>query len=147
MRAVTSHGAPKITMNRGEEDYRHKLRAAKQQQHNPYVDGVYDVYADGPGHAISDSRTDYGAPRVMPQTILDGQHSNFEVKDTPGNAPTNLYSKQTGSVELQTSATADPQHDPETFQTNELERRLSLYAKAGSNAGINLNNRSAIYEA
>ena len=144
MNAVTSHGAPKITMDTGEAEYRQKLRSAKRDQANPYVAGVYDVYADGPGHAVSDSRTNYGAPTVMPQTIMEGGHSNFEQKDTPSNAPTNIYTKQTGSQELGTSATSNPNQDPELFETNALERRLAMYAKAGSNANFSLTNRSAI---
>ena len=144
MNAVTSHGAPKITMNSGEQEYRQKLKSAKRSEANPYVSGVYDVFADGPGHAVSDSRTNYGAPTVMPQTILEGGHSNFEQKDTPANAPTNIYTKQTGSQELGTSATANPQEDPELFETQALERRLAMYAKAGGNAYGGLNNRSAV---
>jgi hypothetical protein len=144
MNAVTSHGAPKITMNSGEAEYRQKLRSAKRAQANPYVNGVYDVFADGPGHAVSDSRTNYGAPTVMPQTIMDGGHSNFEQKDAPSNAPTNIYTKQTGSQELGTSATNNPNQDPELFETNALERRLAMYARAGGNANFGLNNRAAI---
>ena len=144
MNAVTSHGAPKITMNSGENEYRQKLKSAKRTQGNPYVDGVYDVFADGPGHAVSDSRTNYGAPTVMPQTIMEGGHSNFEQKDTPSNAPTNIYTKQTGSQELGTSATNNPNQDPELFETNALERRLAMYAKAGGNANYGLNNRAAV---
>ena len=144
MNAVTSHGAPKITMNSGEQEYRQKLKSAKRTGTNPYVDGVYDVFADGPDHAVSDSRTNYGAPTVMPQTVMQGGHSNFEQKDAPANAPTNIYTKQTGSQELGSSATNNPNQDPELFQTDQLERRLALYAKAGGNAGASLNNRAAI---
>ena len=96
MKAVTSHGAPKIAMNSGEQEYRQKLRAAKQSQANPYVSGVHDVYARGPAHAVSDSRTNYGAPTVMPQTILQGDESNFEQKDAPSNAPLNKLCKADG---------------------------------------------------
>ena len=144
MNAVTSHGAPKITLNSGEQDYRQKLRSAKRSQANQYVNGVQDVYADGPGHAVSDSRTNYGAPTVMPQTVMEGHHSNFEQRDAPNNAPTNIYTKQTGSQELGTSATSSPQEDPETFETQALERRLAMYAKAGGNAYGGLNNRAAV---
>ena len=144
MNAVTSHGAPKITMNNGENDYRQKLKSAKRSAVNPYVNGVHDVYADGPDHAVSDSRTNYGAPTVMPQTVMAGHHSNFEQRDTPANAPTNIYTKQTGSHELGTSATSTPQEDPELFETNALERRLAMYAQAGGNAHVSLNNRAAV---
>lgn len=141
-------GTQKIEMNSGEADYRRKLRAAKQNSHNPYIDGVRDVYADGPSHAVSDSRSSLGAPTVMPQTIADGGHSNFEQKDTPQNAPTNIYTKQTGSLELGTSATSDPNKDPELFQTDALEKRLKLYASAGgSNEEVGLNNRETTYQA
>ena len=57
---------------------------------------------------------------------------------------TNIYTKQTGSQELGSSATNNPNQDPELFQTDQLERRLALYAKAGGNAGASLNNRAAI---
>lgn len=40
MNAVTSHGAPKITMNSEERDYQERLRQAKAQgDGNPYVSG------------------------------------------------------------------------------------------------------------
>lgn len=142
MNAVTSHGATPIRMNTGEEAYQQKLKAAKQVKHNAYIDGINDTLRDGPGHVVSDSRTGYGAPRVMEKTIMEGNKSNYEIKDAPGNAPLNNYAKQTGSVELETSATNKPNEDPEDFQTSELDRRLKLYAQAGSNEGISLNNRS-----
>lgn len=144
MNAVTSHGAPKITMNSGEEEYRQKLRSAKQAEANPYVSGVSDVFEEGPDHAVSNSRSRYGAPTVMPQTVMQGRHSNFEQKDAPSNAPKSIYTKQTGSQVLGTSATNNPQQDPERFETNALERRLAMYARAGGNAYGGLNNRSAI---
>ena len=142
MNAVTSHGATPIRMNSGEEAYRQKLKAAKQVKHNAYIDGITDVLKDGPGHIVSDSRTGYGAPRIAEATVREGNKSNYELKDAPGNAPLNNYAKQTGSVELQTSATNKPNEDPEDFQTSELNRRLALYARAGSNEGISLNKRS-----
>ena len=148
MKPVTSHGATPIRMNSGESDYRQKLRAAKAQgKHNPYVMGVTDTYEDGPGHAVSDSRTQYGAPRVMPQTVLQGGHSNFEQKDAPGNAPTENYDHQTGNLSLETSATRNANQDPELFQNDALQRKLAIYARAGSNAGINKNDHAAIYNA
>ena len=148
MNAVTSHGATPIRMNSGEAEYQQKLKTARKAgQGNPYVDGIHDVYDDGPGHAISDSRTKYGAARVMPQTVLQGNHSNFEQKDAPANAPTENYNHQTGNLALGTSGTKNASQDPELFQTDALERKLALYAKAGSNAGLGNNNRANIYEA
>lgn len=142
MNAVRTHGAAKITMDSGEQEYRQKLRAAKQTQGNPYLSGIEAVLEDGPGHVVSDSRTGYGAPRIAEQTVMEGNNSNYELKDAPGNAPLNNYAKQTGSMDLNTSATNTPSKDPEDFQTTELNRRLALYATAGSNEGISLNNRS-----
>lgn len=144
MKAVISHGAPKITMNSGELDYRQKLNAAKKHSANQYIDGVYDVYESGPDHQVSDSRTTYGAPTVMPQTVMQGRHSNFEQRDAPSNSPRNVYTKQTGSQELGTSATVIPQEDPEKFESSALDRRLEMYRNAAGNAYSGLNDRAAV---
>lgn len=144
MKAVLTHGAPKITMNSQEADYRHKLRAAKQHSANQYINGVQAVFREGPDHAVSDSRTKYGAPTIMPQTVMEGKHSNFEQRDAPNNSPRNIYTKQTGSQELGTSATNTPQQDPEQFETSALEKRLALYASAAGNAYSGLNDRAAV---
>ena len=142
MNAVTSHGATPIRFNSGEEAYRQQLKAAKSSKANAFISGVQTTLADGPGNIVSDSRTGYGAPRIMDESILQGHNSNFELKDAPGNAPLNNYAKQTGSVELETSSTNIPNTDPEDFQTRELNRRLALYAQAGSNEAVSLNNRA-----
>ena len=147
MKPVQSHGAHKITMNSAEADYQQKKRAALAQAGNPYVMGVQDVYNEGPGKSISGTRTQYGAVRVMPETVLQGEYSNFEQKDAPGNAPTENYARMSGSLGLKTSAVQTPNLDPETFQMNELSRRLHLYGKAVGNNEVSLNNRADLYGA
>ena len=145
MPSPVTTGTQKLVMNSAEADYRSKRAAAMAQQVNPYMSGVVDVYKEGPAQAVKDSRTEYGAPTVAHNSVMQGKMSNFEQKDTPGNRPTNNYERQTGSVELGTSATKSANRDMEDVNSEELDRRLALYAKAGSNAGVNYNNPSAIY--
>ena len=40
MNAVTTHGAPKITMDSQERDYQQRLREARRQEFNPYTVGI-----------------------------------------------------------------------------------------------------------
>jgi len=40
------------------------------------------------------------------------------------------------------SATRNPNRDPEDLATKQLDERLQMYAKAGSNAGFGNNNRA-----
>ena len=60
------------------------------------------------------------------------------------NNPIEDIKNQTGSVELDTSSTAVPQQDPEEMETDALDRRLAMYAKAGQGfAGYNDRSRGA----
>ena len=80
----------------------------------------------------------------MPQEVLQGSTSNFAQKDIPGNQPLDDIPNQTGSAELNTSSTAVPQEDPKEMETDALDRRLAMYAKAGQGfKGLNDRSRGA----
>ena len=142
MHAVRSHGAPKITMNSQELDYQQKLKAAKAQgDGNPFVAGIQDVFNQGVGKAVENSKTFYGAPNIEVNTLVQGRDSNFEQKDSPANAPLKNVGKETGDPDLGISSTINPQESPEELGTRALNERLALYAKAGGNAFGGHNNR------
>ena len=110
MHHVTTHGAPKITMDSKERDYQERLRQAKAQgDGNPNVMGVQ-------------------APEAQVSTS-----NNTPIEDTR-----NL----SGDLNLGTSMTENASKNPDQFQTEELDRRLSMYAAAASNAGYSLNDRA-----
>ena len=143
MHPVSTHGAPKITMNSRDSDYEGKLRAAKAQADgNQFVMGVQDVLEEGPGQAIKGSRTAYGAPTVMPNELMQGNSSNFAQKSDTANAPLDNPENTTGNVALSTSSTEFADTDQETFQTDALERRLNMISRAAGNANNGLNDRS-----
>ena len=111
MHHVTSHGAPKITMDSKERDYQQRLRqATAQADGNPSVMGV--------------------------------QKSQAQVSSA-NNTPVEDQYNMSGSVELGTSMTENVTKNPEQFQTEELDKRLNMYAKAISNAGMSLNDRAS----
>ena len=146
MHAVNSHGAPKITMNSKEREYQQLLRNARGTA-NPFEFGVQEVFEEGAGEAVKSSRTKYGNVNIMPQKVLEGSSSNFEQGDAPGNAPLDDPLNQTGDLGLKTSATRDAQsaqQDPEDFETDALNERLAMYARAGSNVDMGRNNRRNI---
>ena len=133
-------GTQKLTMNSAERDYQQKLRQSKAQgDGNPYVAGVQSVMEEGAGTAISEDRTKYGNSNIMPNEIMQGRSSNFSYRDAPGNAPLEDPANQSGTMDARASATMDPQHDPENLETDALDRRMRMYAKAAGNAGMNLN--------
>tara|TARA_R110002012_G_scaffold12555_1_gene55724 strand:- start:5096 stop:5530 length:435 start_codon:yes stop_codon:yes gene_type:complete len=137
-------GTQKISMGRDKDtDYASKLAAAKAQSGaNSYVQGVQSVMNDGAGVAVSNTRTKYGNANLMPNQVLQGETSNFQQVDSPGNRPTEDLPNQTGSVDTEVSSTNVPQQDPEVMETNALERRLSLMAKGGQGfPGLNDRNR------
>ena len=78
----------------------------------------------------------------MPPQVLEGQGSNFQAVDTPGNRVLNDPINQTGAMELQTSATRIPHEDPQEFETSALDNRLAMMAKGGMN---NLNDIPRLY--
>lgn len=130
---------------KGDGDYEARKRAAMAQGGaNSYIQGVQSVMEDGAGEAIANTRNKYGNVNVMPQEVLQGRTSNFAQKDIPGNQPLDDIPNQTGSVELDTSSTAVPQEDPKEMETDALDRRLAMYAKAGQGfKGLNDRSRGA----
>jgi len=124
---------------KGDGDYEAKKRAAlAQSKTNSYTQGVQSVMNDGPGVAIQNTRTKYGNVNLMPNEVIQGQTSNFANQEAPGNQPLNDLPNQTGAVLTQASSTNVPQEDPGEMETDALERRLALYAKAGQGfAGYN----------
>jgi len=136
-------GTQKLTMNSAENDYQQKLRQAQAQgDGNPYVAGIQEVFNAGAGEASKDSRTEYGNVNLMPQELLEGEFTNFAQKDAPANAPMADSMNQTGTLEFGSSMTKQPNSEPEELATDQLDKRLSMYAKAGSNAGFGNNNRA-----
>ncbi len=127
---------------KGDGDYEAQKRAAMAQGGaNSYIQGVQSVMNDGAGTAIQNTRTKYGNVNLMPNEVLQGRTSNFAQKDMPGNQPLDDIPNQTGSVELDTSSTTVPQEDPQEMETDALDRRLAMYAKAGQGFQ-GLNNRA-----
>ena len=125
------------------DDYEGKKRAAVAQSgQNSYIQGVQSVMDDGAGVAVSNTRTKYGNANLMPNEVLQGQTSNFQQSDAPGNRPMEDLPNQTGSVDTEVSSTNVPQQDPERMETDALERRLSMMAKGGQGfPGLNNRNR------
>ena len=128
---------------KGDGDYEAKKRAALAQAgRNDYTQGIQTVFAGGAGQPIKDSRTKYGNVNIMPQQVLEGSESNFQQRDTPGNMILEDPVNQTGSHQLNQSATKTTQQDPQEFETAALDRRLAMMAKGGMS---NLNNVSSLY--
>ena len=127
------------------DDYEGKLRAAQAQSgSNSYIQGVQSVMDDGAGTAIQNTRSKYGNVNLMPNEVMQGQTSNFAQKDIPGNQPLDDIPNQTGRAELDTSSTAVPQEDPQEMETDALDKRLAMYAKAGQGfSGMNDRSRGA----
>lgn len=126
---------------KGDGDYEAQKRAAlAQSTKNSYIQGVQSVLHEGAGEAISNTRTKYGNVNVMPQQVLEGDTSNFQQLDAPGNAPLDDLPNQTGSVSVRASSTQVPQEDPKEMESDALERRLALMARGGQGFP-GLNNR------
>jgi hypothetical protein len=137
-------GTQKVTFGRNSDtDYESKKRAAMAQAgENSYIQGVQSVMDDGAGSAIANTRTKYGNANLMPNSVMQGQTSNFQQTDAPGNRPMEDLPNQTGSVDTEVSSTNVPQQDPEAMETDALERRLSMMAKGGQGfPGLNDRNR------
>ena len=135
-------GTQKLTMDSAERDYQQKLRQTLAQgDGNPFISGIQEVFEEGAGEAIKNSRSQYGDVSLKPQELLQGNQSNFALKDAPANAPLDQPQNQTGSLDLQMSATRTPSRDTDQLATDKLDERLAMYAKAGSNAGFGNNNR------
>ncbi len=136
-------GTQKLTMNSQENDYQQKLRQAQAQADgNPYVAGIQEVFDKGAGEASKDSRNQYGNVNLMPQEVLEGSFTNFAQKDAPANAPMADSMNQTGTLDFGSSMTKQANSEPEEMATDVLDKRLLMYAQAGSNAGFGNNNRA-----
>ena len=136
-------GTQKLTMNSAEKDYQQLLRqSSAQADGNPFVAGIQEVFDMGAGQAAKNTRTKYGNVNIMPQELLQGATSNFQLKDAPTNAPLADSINQTGTMDLGVSSTKSPNPDQAELATDALDKRLQLYAQAGSNAGFGNNNRS-----
>ncbi len=136
-------GTQKLTMNSQENDYQQKLRQAQAQADgNPYVAGIQEVFDKGAGEASKESRNQYGNVNLMPQEVLEGSFTNFAQKDAPANAPMADSMNQTGTLDFGSSMTKQANSEPEEMATDVLDKRLSMYAQAGSNAGFGNNNRA-----
>ena len=137
-------GTQKLTMNSAEKDYQQLLRQTQAQgTGNPYIAGVQEVFEMGAGLPIKQTRTKYGNVNLMPQEVLQGGTTNFQQKDAPSNAPMADSLNQTGTMDLNgISMTKNPGKDQSEVVTDEVDRRLQMYAEAGSNAGFGNNNRA-----
>ena len=136
-------GTQKLTMNSQENDYQQKLRQAQAQADgNPYVAGIQEVFDKGAGEASKDSRNQYGNVNLMPQEVLEGSFTNFAQKDAPSNAPMADPMNQSGTMDLGSSMTKQANSEPEEMATDVVDKRLQMYAQAGSNAGFGNNNRA-----
>ena len=136
-------GTQKFTMNSQENDYQQKLRQAQAQADgNPYVAGIQEVFNKGAGEASKDSRNQYGNVNLMPQEVLEGSFTNFAQKDAPSNAPMADPMNQSGAMDLGSSMTKQANSEPEEMATDVVDKRLQMYAQAGSNAGFGNNNRA-----
>ena len=145
MNPVAGGFTPHKLNQRKDGEYGAKLASAfEQSKNNPFIQGVQSVMEDGAGTAIQNTRNKYGNVNLMPNEVLQGRTSNFAQKDIPGNQPLDDIPNQTGSVELDTSSTAVPQEDPQEMETDALERRLAMMAKAGQGfPGLNDRSRGA----
>ena len=125
------------------DDYEGKKRAALAQSGpNSYIQGVQSVMNDGAGEAVRNTRTKYGNANIMANQVLQGQTSNFQQEDSPGNQPLEDLPNQTGSIVTEASSTNVPQQDPDQMETDALDRRLALMAKGGQGfPGLNNRNR------
>ena len=133
----------KITMGRDKrQDAIDARNAQRQAGSNPFVQGIDAVMEEGVGGAIAQSRNQYGNVNIMPAEMIQGKNSNFSQEDAPANAPLEDYPDQAGSVDNQVSATEKPEQDPEAFETDALDRRMQMYAKAAGNADTNLNSNN-----
>lgn len=103
----------KITMGRDKrQDDIDARNAMRQSESNQYVSGV------------------------------DPTANNFRSVGSTANVPIDQPQNHTGSVELGTSATKAAEKSPDEFVTDELDKRLGMYARAASNAGYSLNDRA-----
>mgnify|MGYP001244894794 CR=1 FL=1 len=136
MRSSEAYRVPKIVMDSKERDYQEAKKAALSQgRGNPYIAGIQSS-----DEAVKASRTEYGAPTVMPQNA-GPEDKGFEQKDSPANVVPSSPTTTTGNVGMSTSTTADPAA-ADGLEDDRLNRRLNAYTKAMGNSDLNLNNLS-----
>jgi hypothetical protein len=125
------------------DDYEGKKRAALAQSgKNAYIQGVQSVMDDGAGAAVANTRGKYGDTSLKTNQVMQGETSNFQQEDSPGNQPLEDLPNQTGSTVTEASSTNVPQQDPTNMETDALERRLAMMAQGGQGfPGLNNRNR------
>ena len=125
------------------DDYEGKKRAALAQSgQNAYIQGVQSVMDDGAGVAVANTRGKYGDTSLKTNQVMQGETSNFQQEDSPGNQPLEDLPNQTGSTVTEASSTNVPQQDPTNMETDALERRLAMMAQGGQGfPGLNNRNR------
>jgi len=144
---IVSGGTPKQTFNSAEEDYQQmKAQTIAQSGQNSYIQGIQtgvdNVLSTGPGQAIKDSRTQYGDTTLKPGSLLQGDHSNFSIKDAPGNQPLADPINTSGNADNQVSSSIKTEQDAEVIQEDALEKRLALYSGKMGGADMGNNDRS-----
>ena len=135
-------GTQKVTFSKQDpREYEAQRRAAMAQHGtvNPAVSGIQSVMKQGVGSAVSASRNKYGNANIMPSELIQGADSNFAQSDVPGNRPLEDVMNQTGNLTDHVSSTTQPQRDVEDMESDALNNRLRMYARAAGNAGANLN--------
>jgi len=135
-------GTQKVTFNKPDpREYDAMMRSSMNAygQGNPAMAGIQEVVNKGFGAPIAASRNKYGAPRIMPNELMQGANSNFAQADVPGNSPLEDTMNQSGNLQDGISTTTQPQRDVEDMEGDALERRLAMYRNAAGNAGASLN--------
>ena len=143
-------GTQKIAIGRkrGSDDAysEQKASALAAVQNMGHAMGVQTVKSMGSGQFSKDSRDpQYGNVNVTMQRMRDGDTSNFQQADHPGNVAPADPLNQTGYQHTSVSATSVPQQDPEVFEASAIEKRLQMYAGLLPQSAANLNDIGAIY--
>ena len=144
-------GTQKLTVGkkRGSDEAYAQERASTLAavQNMGHAMGVQSVKEMGSGQFSKDSRDPlYGNVNLTMQRARDGYAGNFQQADNPGNVAPADPLNQTGFNRTGASATATPQQDPETFETDALQKRLAMYAGLMPQGSANLNDIGAIYQ-
>ena len=71
-----------------------------------------------------------------------GQQGPEQQLSTANNTPIEDTRNLSGDIDMGTSMTENATKNPDQFQSDELERRLQMYASASGNAAGGLNDRS-----
>jgi len=87
---------------------------------------------------VSNSKTAYGAPTIMPNQVNPDTDINHQA-DMPTNQFDTDPRQTSGSLTTQSSFGTDTPVDTTELGAGRLEQRLALLKGAGNNVGINLN--------